>query len=124
MIWELSQDLYSGRQPLLEAIGEAERDVDSVPSNPVIVYNFELYNNYPNPFNPSTRIEFEISAIGHVTLRVYDVLGREVATLVDGQRLPGKYEAKFDGGRFSSGVYFCTLTSNGSSQTKKMLLLK
>ncbi len=124
MIWEISQDLYSGKQPLLETIGETVRELASVVSEPTIVSNYKLFDNYPNPFNPTTKLSYQLSGVSHVTLRVYDVLGRELATLVDGDKMPGKYEVEFDGGKLSSGVYFYTLAAGNFLQTKKMLLLK
>lgn len=123
-IWEISQDLYSGSQPLLETIGKTVKELASVVSEPTIVSNYKLFDNYPNPFNPTTKLTYQLSGVSHVTLRVYDILGRELATLVDGDKMSGKYEVEFDGGRFSSGVYFYTLAAGNFLQTKKMLLLK
>jgi len=93
---------------------------------------FQLYQNYPNPFNPSTIISYQVAVNSHVTLKVYDILGREVATLVDENKSAGSYQAKFDGSRCASGVYFYRLearqTEGGQTgsfvQTKKLLLLK
>ena len=85
---------------------------------------FGLDQNYPNPFNPATTIAYEIRTAGEVTLRVYDVLGREVATLVDGFRNPGTYTTTFDASRLSSGVYFYRLQSGSFMNTKKMVLAK
>ncbi len=101
---------------------------------------FILFQNYPNPFNPSTKIRYTIpSAVspllgeaggGYVTLKVYDVLGNEVATLVDEYKPAGSYEVEFDAGKLSggmgyaSGVYFYKLTSGAYSSTKKMILLR
>jgi hypothetical protein len=81
-------------------------------------------DNYPNPFNPSTRISFTIPRKGNVKLRVFDVLGREVANLVDGFYEVGKYEVTFDASKLSSGVYFYNLTTGSNSISKKMLLVK
>ncbi len=88
--------------------------------------NFILYNNYPNPFNPSTEIKFQLNFESHqvVSLKVYDVLGREVANLVDRELSPGTYNVYFNAGDLSTGVYFYKLTYGSFSQTKKMLLLK
>jgi hypothetical protein len=86
-----------------------------------------LHQNYPNPFNPSTTIRFEIPSRGIrqiVSLRVYDVYGREVASLVDGVRSAGSYSVELNGGNMSSGVYFVRLYSNSYSQTIKLLLTK
>ena len=91
---------------------------------------FALYQNYPNPFNPTTTIKYEIPDQArndnkHVTLRVYDILGREVVTLVDKQQKAGYYEVEWNAANNSSGVYFYRLETNtGFSQTKKMLLLR
>ena len=85
---------------------------------------FELDQNYPNPFNPSTIIRYQLPAVGHVTLKVYDVLGRVVETLVDGKQNAGYYNVTFTGDKLSSGVYFYELRTDHSSSFKKMLLLK
>ncbi len=124
MIWELSQDLYTGGQPLLETIGRTFKKLTSVAPLPQLSSNYKLYDNYPNPFNPSTVISYQVAAVSHVALKVYDVLGREIATLVDGQKFPGNYIVTFDAGKLPSGVYFYTLIDGSFSQTKKMLLLK
>jgi parallel beta-helix repeat protein len=88
-----------------------------------------VLENYPNPFNPTTVIRYLLPVAGHVSLRIYDILGREVATLVDGQKEMGYYTATFDGSRFSSGVYFIRLAVQPqegklSVQVKKILMLK
>ena len=87
---------------------------------------FTLSNAYPNPFNPSAHIEYAVPKNSFVSLKVYNVLGQEVATLVNGIQQPGKYVATFDGGgtAFASGVYFYRLEAGNVSITKKMLLMK
>ena len=95
---------------------------------------FQLSQNYPNPFNPSTKIKYSIPSAhsplpggargGLVTLKVYDILGREVATLVNEKQQPGNYELTFDGSKLSSGIYFYKLTAGNFIETKKMILLK
>ncbi len=80
--------------------------------------------NYPNPFNPTTVISYKLSAGSNVTLKVYDILGRVVATLVDGEETAGPHEVVFDGSRFASGVYFYRLTTPTYSKVTKMLMLK
>ncbi len=85
---------------------------------------FSLMQNYPNPFNPNTTIKFSIPHSQFVTLKVYDILGREVATLVNEEKLHGNYEVKFDGSALPSGTYFYRLQAGIFSQTKKLLLLK
>jgi hypothetical protein len=91
----------------------------------VLPAGFELEQNYPNPFNPGTNIGFRIPDDGFVSLKVYDVLGREVATLVDQYMAPGAYVATFDGTGLSSGVYFYVLAGPGGIRlSRQMLLLK
>ncbi|MDO8470218.1 MAG: T9SS type A sorting domain-containing protein [bacterium] len=85
---------------------------------------FSLAQNYPNPFNPSTVISFQLTIGGSVSLTVYNLLGQEVATLVNEKLSAGKYEATWDANGFPSGTYFYRLMSNGLVQTKKMVLLK
>jgi photosystem II stability/assembly factor-like uncharacterized protein len=89
-----------------------------------IADSYELSQNYPNPFNPSTVIRFSVPKAGNVSLKVYDQLGKEVATLSNGFRNIGSYEVKFDASRLSSGVYFYSFAGEGFSATKKMLLVK
>ena len=98
---------------------------------------YYLSNNYPNPFNPSTTIKYQIPELSYITLKVYDVLGNEIATLVDEEKTAGGYEVRFDAKGLSSGVYFYKLTGRNPSinsqngqagqvytETKKMLLLR
>ncbi|HEX04764.1 MAG TPA: T9SS type A sorting domain-containing protein [Bacteroidetes bacterium] len=85
---------------------------------------FELKQNYPNPFNPSTLISFNMSQPGKVKLAVYDVLGREVATLIDRGMSAGSHSVNFYAGELASGVYFYNITSGNVTKTRKMVLLK
>ncbi len=85
---------------------------------------YALLQNYPNPFNPSTNIAFTIPKEENVTLKVYDMLGNEVASLVNGKHIAGTYSIYFDGANLSSGVYFYKLTAGDYTDTKKMTLLK
>ena len=85
---------------------------------------FTLHQNYPNPFNPVTQIRFEIPKQGNVNLKVFDVMGREVAELVKGNLQPGVYEYKFDGTGLGSGVYFYKLQSGEFTETRRMVLVK
>ncbi len=98
--------------------------VVQVTQTPTVAYTYKLEQNYPNPFNPSTRITFSIKNAGFVSLKVYDLLGREVATLVSENRPAGIYDVAFNASNLGSGIYFYTLTSGGFSQTKKMLFVK
>jgi uncharacterized delta-60 repeat protein len=86
--------------------------------------NFILHQNYPNPFNPTTNIQFRISDFGFVSLKVYDVLGKEVATLVNGEKPVGNYEVDFDATGLSSGIYFYKLQAGNFIETRKMTILK
>ena len=95
----------------------------------IIPEEFVLYQNYPNPFNPVTSIKYSVSSMETVTLKVYDVLGNEVATLVNEEKAQGTYEVEFIVGQDSSpdiasGIYFYTLRAGAFSETKKMILLK
>jgi Secretion system C-terminal sorting domain len=85
---------------------------------------FELEQNYPNPFNPSTKIRYTVTEAGLVTLKVYNLLGQEVATLLNEEQTSGVYEATFNAEQFSSGIYFYTLTAGSFTATKKMILMK
>ena len=85
---------------------------------------FVLSQNFPNPFNPSTRIQYQVSSNSHVSLKVYDVLGNEVASLVNEEKEAGRYEVEFDAEKLSSGVYFYQLKAGNFIATRKMLLLK
>ena len=86
--------------------------------------SFELKQNYPNPFNPTTRIGFQIVAPGFVTLKVYDILGREVRTLVNEELKAGSYEKTFDASGLASGVYYYRIQAGDFAETKKLLLLR
>ena len=92
--------------------------------NSVIPQNFELAQNYPNPFNPTTKISWQSPVGGHQTIKVYDVLGNEVATLITEYREAGRYEITFNASDLSSGIYFYRLQAGDFVETKKMILLR
>jgi spore coat protein CotH/photosystem II stability/assembly factor-like uncharacterized protein len=92
--------------------------------DPAVPSEFLLSQNYPNPFNPETRIEYRIAHAGPVTLTVYDLLGRVVATLVDEVKAPGEYRAVWNASGAASGVYFCQLLSGNARETRKLMLLR
>ena len=98
--------------------------VASVGDGPNHVYTFQLGQNYPNPFNPATRIGFSIPRAGLVSLKILDVLGREVCTLLNEERPAGYQEVPFEAGSLPSGVYFYRIDFEGSSIVRKMMLLK
>ncbi len=86
--------------------------------------SFDLMQNYPNPFNPSTTIRYTLPEQTQVTLMVYNTLGQEVVTLVNGEIVAGSHEVKFDARRLSSGVYFYRLQAGDYTQVRKLCLLR
>ncbi len=86
--------------------------------------SFYLEQNYPNPFNPRTLIRYSLSLRSNVTLKVYDIMGKEVSTLVKERQNPGSYSVDFDAANFSNGVYYYKLSADGFTATKKMFLIK
>jgi hypothetical protein len=94
------------------------------PGNSAIPEAFSLEQNYPNPFNPTTNIRFELPQSGNVVLKVFNLLGQEVATLINARINAGNHVVPFDASHLTSGVYFYTLTSGNFNSTKKMILMK
>jgi hypothetical protein len=92
--------------------------------SPEIVTTYALSQNYPNPFNPTTTIAYQIPNDGKVTIKIFDVTGREVTTLVDEFKSSGQYSVKFDASRLSSGIYFYSIRSGDYNAVKKMSLIK
>jgi hypothetical protein len=86
--------------------------------------SFELMQNYPNPFNPTTSIKYKISEASLVSIKVYDLIGREVSVLINEVKQPGVYEVSFGAENLASGVYFYTMTAGEFSSARKMNLLK
>jgi hypothetical protein len=93
-------------------------------NNPVAVINFDLQQNYPNPFNPTTQIRFALAEQSQVTLKVYNILGKEITTLVNDVKGSGVHEVSFNGAGLASGVYFYKLQTGKFTQTRKMILIK
>ena len=85
---------------------------------------FALEQNYPNPFNPGTEIRYQVPGVGRVTLKVFDILGREIRTLVNEVKQPGVYNVQFDGNGLANGVYLYRLQAGSLVNAKKLLLLK
>lgn len=102
----------------------AHADITSIDNKEETPINYELYQNYPNPFNPTTTIKFSIVEQSQVTLKVYDILGKVVTTLVDGVKQSGTFNVNFNGSNLTSGIYFYKLETNNYTATKKLLLLK
>jgi len=96
----------------------------SVFENSSFFTNFELIQNYPNPFNPSTKISWQSPVSGHQTLKIYDLLGNEIAALVDEYKEAGKYEIEFNATGLSSGVYFYKLVIGNFTATRKLILMR
>jgi hypothetical protein len=96
----------------------------SVSSNASARPELQLFQNYPNPFNPSTTIVYQVAKPGMVSLTLYDVLGRDVVTLVNEVKPAGIYTAVWNAGGMPSGMYFSRLTSHGEQMIRKMILMK
>jgi len=113
---------------LARVAGTTENSLDytvtGIKDNSTKPLNFDLSQNYPNPFNPSTMINFSIKQNSFVTLKIYDALGREVVTLVNGDKEQGSYQVNFNARNLSNGVYFYKLTAGNFTDIKKMILLK
>ncbi len=97
---------------------EVEEDAGQVPLRAM------LMQNYPNPFNPMTTLTYQLSGHAHVTVKVYDLLGREVTTLVNEDKPPGLYNVQLDATRLASGVYFCRMQTRGYIETRKLIVLR
>ena len=92
--------------------------------NDLLPTEFRLEQNYPNPFNPTTTIQFAVPKTSNVTIRIYDILGREVATLIDKEYQPGQYKAVFEAGQLASGLYVYRILAGDFRESKKLMLLK
>lgn len=105
-------------------LGYNFENLKKITSSEQIPEEYYLSNAFPNPFNPVTQIKFSIPKDGFVTLKVFDILGREVATLINEDKSAGAYTANFDASGFASGIYFYSISSGSFHQTKKMILAK
>jgi PKD repeat protein len=103
---------------VMPPVGVDERKDQEIPKV------FALYPNYPNPFNPSTTIEYDLPQPSHIELKVYDVLGNEVQTLVSGKRAAGRYRVQFDSNGVPGGLYFYRLRTGEKVEVKKMMVVK
>ena len=111
-------DYYGVYKSINKVVTNVEEYIPEIPED------FFLYSNYPNPFNSSTKIKYQIPFQSTVSLKVYDILGNEIATLVNEVEPAGKYEVGFTENNLPSGIYFYTLQAGNYTQTKKMILLK
>jgi hypothetical protein len=96
-------------------------DVGENPSNPTV---YMLYDNYPNPFNPSTTLKYSLSETSFTSIKIYDGIGNEVAVIVNEMKTAGMHQAIFTADGLSSGVYYYTLQAGSFNETKKMILMK
>jgi len=115
--YRLKQLDYSGSYEYSPEVSVSDDD-------PLLPFEYRLYNNYPNPFNPMTTIRYEIMQAGWTSLIIYDMLGREVELLVNEQQPAGGYVIKFNASDYSAGVYFCRIRSISYSHITKMVLVK
>jgi hypothetical protein len=109
---------YNGNGTFCNAPVAVETDTVLTPDK------FDLSQNFPNPFNPSTLIKYQLPKSSHVTIKVYNVLGDEVAILVNEEKPAGNYEVNFSSGKLSSGTYFYRIQAGSFVETKKMILMK
>ncbi|MCZ6703734.1 MAG: T9SS type A sorting domain-containing protein, partial [Ignavibacteria bacterium] len=98
--------------------------ITNIGEEPVYSYNYSLSQNYPNPFNPVTKIKYSVPSSEIVQIKVFDVLGTEIKTLLNEYKQSGSYEIEFDASSLPSGVYFYRVISGSYSETKKMILLR
>jgi len=125
MIWALGQDVINNTQPLLEAVGRAMGTGTAVAmTNPVAAHEFFLYGNYPNPFNPSTTITFELERALPVKLSIYNLNGEVVEILQEGLASAGRHEMTWRATGYASGVYFFKLEAGSLRATRKMIFAK
>ena len=142
-LWAIRQDIYNIDTTPPDMILNAKDDLTIIltgvqsyvtirySNNPPVgiegdsfVYHYELLQNYPNPFNPTTRISYSIPTSNLVNLKIFDVLGTEIETLVNQVQNSGNYTIEFDGTKLSSGIYLYRLVTENYIQTKKMILIK
>ncbi len=119
-----NNELYACKLTSPGAIYRFTSSVTGIEQTGIEAEGYRLEQNYPNPFNPATSISFTIAKANFVTLKVYDVLGKEEQTLVNGNKIAGEYKVTWDASNFPSGVYFYKLTVNNQSIEKKMVLIK
>ena len=105
-------------------IGNKWTDVEESEKGNTLVTEYKLDQNYPNPFNPSTLISYSVKSQGIVTIKIFDVLGREIKTLINESQAPGNYKIQFNGSNLPSGIYFCQMLSGSFANTIKMMILK
>ena len=110
------------KRPKLDITYNGDVSIEPVTSG--IPADYKLSQNFPNPFNPSTTIKFDIPESSHATLKIFDEMGKEISSLVNDNLNPGSYEVKWDGSNFSSGAYFVRFESGNNVITKRIMLIK
>ncbi len=115
---------YSAISDTLFFVSKESITVGIDPISSQIAESFKLFQNYPNPFNPETKIKFELSKSGIASLKVYDIEGKEIETLINKELSTGQYEINFNGSKYPTGIYFYKLNTGNSQSVKKMMLLK
>ena len=124
-VWLTQQGVIEGRDNVVEAAIEWINNASFVKNNEnEIIQDYHLDQNFPNPFNPNTTISWQSPEGIHQTIKIFDVLGNEIATVVDEYKQVGNYEIEFNASNLPSGVYFYQLKAGSFINTKKMILLK
>lgn len=122
--FDFGSDIKILRGAIVNNIVYGDTSLTVLRDNPEKISDFSLFQNYPNPFNPVTTIRYTIGDYGPVLIKVFDVLGNEVSTLVNEEKPAGRYSIVFDAGNLTSGIYFYRLKAGSFSETKKLILLK
>jgi len=117
-------DSLNGFEAVIYFFGTEPEIVDVNMEENFVISEYQLSQNYPNPFNPTTKITYQIPDAGFVTIKIYDILGREVATIVNSEKLTGKYDVSFNATNLTSGIYFYKLQAGNFTAIKKLMLLK
>ena len=121
--WRVRSENSAGNSEWSEAAGFMTQIFTSLEEGEV-PSEFKLHQNYPNPFNPGTTIRYDLKTAGQVSIRVYDITGKEVMTLLNGKRSAGSYTVNFNASGLASGVYILRMTTPGFVQIRKMMLIK
>ncbi|MDH3252611.1 MAG: T9SS type A sorting domain-containing protein, partial [Ignavibacteria bacterium] len=119
--------IYNYALSLADITALYQSGTDASEQHPVLPAEFGLEQNYPNPFNPATTIRFAVpggSRTSHVVLAVFDLLGRMVETLVDGEMTPGYHTVRWNADGRASGIYYCRMVTSGGSRVRKMILMR
>jgi|GEM_PF-974993 len=122
--WTVIANDGTNAVPAIEVFSFTVYIIAGINEDDALSLSDELYQNYPNPFNPATKIKYELKSGGYVTIKIFDVLGKETAVLINEYKPQGRYEVEWNARNFSSGVYFCTIKAGEFMSTRKLILLK